>query len=482
MHWRSTLSLLTVIVVFNQFAARGAIAGQRPHVVLVMADDQGWGQTSYNHHPILKTPNLDSMAANGLRFNRFYAGGPVCSPTRASVLTSRTHNRCGVRTHGYALHLQEKTVSQAMRDAGYATGHFGKWHLNGVRGPGIPVLADDPYHPGRFGFSEWLTVPNYFDRNPIMSRNGTFEKFQGDSSKIIVDEALKFISQHASSQTPVFTVIWYGSPHSPFVADSVDLLTGEDAESAHHHGELIAMDRSIGSLRKGLRNLGISENTLVWFCSENGGLPNVGHDSAGGLKGHKGSIWEGGLRVPGIIEWPTEVTPRISDVPAGVVDTFPTLLDVCQLPAASMLDVVDGVSIRPSFRSETGPRSKPLLFHYRNKAALIDNNLKLVTENTAKQNWTLFDLAADPAESRNVSSQHPADFERLRTVLQEQLASIDQSRSGADYPQRRVTVEGPHGRFWHALPQYQRYLDEWSDRPEYNAWLKKNRNGPQRRL
>jgi len=119
----------------------------KTNIILVMADDQGWGQTGYNEHPILKTPNLDEMANSGIRFNRFYAGGPVCSPTRATVLTGRSPDRTGVFDHGYALRLQEKTLSQAIKDIGYSTGHFGKWHLNGLRGPGVPVLIDYPNGP-----------------------------------------------------------------------------------------------------------------------------------------------------------------------------------------------------------------------------------------------------------------------------------------------------------------------------------------------
>src|SRR5687767_1852744 len=122
----------------SAFAA--AAPAQRPHIVLVMADDMGWGQTSYNGHPILKTPNLDAMAAAGLRFDRFYAGAPNCSPTRATVMTGRTNDRTGVENHGFALRLQENTLPRALREAGYATGHFGKWHLNGYRGPGAPIL------------------------------------------------------------------------------------------------------------------------------------------------------------------------------------------------------------------------------------------------------------------------------------------------------------------------------------------------------
>ncbi len=123
------------------------------------------------------------MAAAGLRFDRFYAGAPVCSPTRATVMTGRTNDRTGVRDHGYGLRLEEHTVAQALREVGYATGHFGKWHLNGIRGPGVPIFADDDQSPSVFGFDEWLSVTNFFDRDPIMSRMGVFEEFAGDSPR-----------------------------------------------------------------------------------------------------------------------------------------------------------------------------------------------------------------------------------------------------------------------------------------------------------
>ena len=185
------------------------------NVILVMADDQGWGQTGYYNHPVLKTPHLDRMAENGLRFDRFYAGGPVCSPTRATVLTGRTHDRTGVLDHGYPLRKQEKTLSEAMRKKGYATAHFGKWHLNGLRGPGVPIIKNDTHGPRGFGFDYWLSVTNFFDLNPVMSRNGSFENLSGDSSEIIVNEALEFITKKSRSNIPFFVVIWYGTPHSP---------------------------------------------------------------------------------------------------------------------------------------------------------------------------------------------------------------------------------------------------------------------------
>jgi arylsulfatase A-like enzyme len=193
-----------------------------PHIILVMADDMGWGQTGYRDHTILKTPNLDAMAANGLRFERFYAGGPVCSPTRASMLTGRTHDRAGVLSPGYALRLQEKTIAQALKEAGYGTGHFGKWHLNGYRGPGVPIFGDDPRSPAAFGFDEWVSVSNFFDVNPLMSRCGQFEEFQGDSSEVAVARAIEFLEKNRQNGNPIFAVIWYGSPHSPFKASDAD--------------------------------------------------------------------------------------------------------------------------------------------------------------------------------------------------------------------------------------------------------------------
>ncbi len=459
------LNVLLLILNTATLAADG-----QPNIVLVMADDQGWGQTGYNKHPVLKTPNLDAMAANGLRFNRFYAAGPVCSPTRASVLTGRTHNRTGVKSHGFALHRQERTIAQALKDAGYATGHFGKWHLNGVRGPGVPVLMSDPHHPGHFGFEHWLTVTNYFDMNPLMSRMGKFEAFEGDSSDVIVGEALKFITAAAKDGRPSFTVIWYGSPHSPFIASEVDQVAGEDKRSANHHGEIVAIDRSVGTLRAALKRLGIHDNTLVWYCSDNGGLAGVGHDSVGGLRGKKGDVWEGGIRVPGIIEWPAKIKPRVTDYPASTMDIFPTVVDLLGLPKSAMLDVVDGMSLEPLLAKEVGRRTKPIPFYFTRRAALIDNDLKIVCERIDKGPYRLFDLKADPKESNDLSATRTEDAKRMRAALDAMVASVDRSLIGADYPEGKVTREGPHGRFWFAIPEYQPYLKDWASRPEYKNW------------
>jgi arylsulfatase A-like enzyme len=150
-----------------------------------MADDMGYAQTSYYNHPVLKTPNLDDMAKNGLRMDRFYTGAPQCSTTRATVLTGRTNDRTGIFTVGDAINKQEKTLSQAFRNAGYTTAHFGKWHLNQVNAPeGNPMPLSDPHNPGELGFDYWLSETNQFNLDPEFSRMGTVEQFKGESSAI----------------------------------------------------------------------------------------------------------------------------------------------------------------------------------------------------------------------------------------------------------------------------------------------------------
>ena len=448
-------------------------AADKPNIVLVMADDQGWGQVGYNGHPVLKTPNLDAMAESGIRFDRFYAAGPVCSPTRASVLTGRTHNRTGVPTHGSNLCLQEKTLPQALKRAGYATGHFGKWHLNGVRGPGVPILADDANHPGRYGFDEWLSVTNYFDLNPLMSRNGKFEEFKGDSSVISITEALKFMARQNESDSPFFVVIWFGSPHNPMRAMDKDLNKFEDSKLGHHLGEIVGIDRSVGALRKGLRDLGIEQETLVWYCSDNGGL-NVDPDAVGNLKGHKGSLFEGGIRVPGIVEWPGRIAPKVTDFPASTMDIMPTIIDLLGLPEDSQLAVRDGESIAALFKDGTPKRKHPIPFRFTKGAALIDGNYKLLSTNQSKEEqWKLFNLKDDPGETRDLSKEFPDRFEKMKSDAWAMIASVDASAAGKDYPENKI-VQKPRRAFWYEMSEYRPHLETFFERPEYAGYKKKS--------
>ncbi len=451
----------------------------RPNIVLMMADDQGWGETSYNGHPVLRTPNLDAMAKAGLLFHRFYAAGPVCSPTRASVLTGRTHFRTGVESHGYALRLQEPTLSTALRAAGYHTSHFGKWHLNGLRGPGVPILGSDDHSPGHFGFDDWLSVTNFFDRDPILSRRGQFEEFQGDSSEIVVAEAIENIRHQVRRNQPFFTVIWFGTPHSPFVAAQADKgpFAALDEKSQNHYGELVAMDRAVGTLRAELRSLNIAQNTLFWFCSDNGGLPGITPSTVGDLRGYKGSLYEGGLRVPGIIEWPAGIPkPRTTHVPAVALDIAPTIAEIVGLPDSSFLQPQDGMSLEPLFTQQWDARPKPIPFHCFGETALIDNEWKLLHVGRGRQRdnkqYELYNLSSDPGEQKNLFAQSDPRSTQMLARMKEFQASVQASFQGHDYPERTVAEGEPVPRFWMDVPHYEPYFDDWRDRPEYRARLR----------
>jgi arylsulfatase A-like enzyme len=325
-----------------------------PHIILVMADDQGWGDMAYNGHPVVQTPNFDNLAASGLRFDRFYAAAPVCSPTRGSVMTGRHPNRFGCFSWGNTLRPQELTIAEVLKSAGYVTGHFGKWHLGSVQ-------VGSPVNPGASGFDEWFSAPNFFENDPILSREGTAVQLNGESSEVTVDAAIQFIRKHVNSDKPVFTVVWFGSPHLPHIASKQDslLYPGLDPALQHFYGEITGMDRAVGKLRQELKTLGITKNTLLWYCSDNGGLPYVG--TTGG-RGHKGQIYEGGLRIPSIIEWPEKIKqPKATNLPANTSDIFPTLLEVAGITMENK-PVLDGISLLPAIEEKMENRPRPMGF------------------------------------------------------------------------------------------------------------------------
>lgn len=449
-------------------------AAPRPNIILIMTDDQGWGEAGFREHPVLRTPNLDAMAASGLRFDRFYAAAPVCSPTRASVLTGRAPFRTGVVLHGYALRRQERTLAQALRAAGYRTAHFGKWHLDGLRGPGVPILANDPHHPGHFGFDHWVSSTNYFDFDPILGESTGFHRTTGESSAVVFEEALRFITTKARTEHPFFVVIWASAPHSPFAATEADRRDFSDLglESQHHYGELVAFDRHLGILRGALREAGLAENTLIWFCSDNGGLPDIEHGTTGGLRGHKGSLWEGGLRVPAVVEWPGRLSPGVTAFPASTCDIFPTIADLLELPEAAMLDPVDGISLRDALFAGAVERSRPMAFLYRNQSAFIEGHHKLLLLGDPGEPGRLYNLEDDPGETRDLANREP---DRVR-LLTEQLArwreGVDASFAGKDYPEGRVIPGDPEPVFWWDKTDYAPWLKTWRDRADYRQHLR----------
>ncbi len=322
----------------------------KPNIILVMADDQGWGDVGYNGHPFVKTPELDAMAREGFVLDRFYAAAPVCSPTRASVMTGRNPIRTKVTNHGRYMRPHEQTIAETLQAAGYVTGIFGKVHL----GSGQP---DSPCNPSVMGFDEWIIGLNFYDNDPYLSRNGTIEHRTGKGSVLAMDDALAFLNKHKNNEQPLFAVVWFPSPHDPHkeVPDGQTLYA--DKKHAGYYREITLLDQQVGRLRRGLRDMNLADNTIVWYCSDNGGLVNA---TSGGRQ-RKGSIYEGGLRIPGIIEWPARKLSGRTAVPTWTCDIYPTLLSMAGIDHQPPHEL-DGIDISPIIAGKINKRSKPMGF------------------------------------------------------------------------------------------------------------------------
>jgi arylsulfatase A-like enzyme len=480
-------ALIILLMSVNAFGAT------RPNVILLMADDMGWAQTGYYGHPLMKTPNLDAMARNGLRMDRFYAGAPSCTPTRASVLTGRTPDRTGAFRVGHSINKQEKMLSTAFQDAGYATAHFGKWHLNQLGTDGHPLSGDDPHNPGELGFDYWLSNTSGFDLGEFeLSRNGVRETFNGDGSEVIVAEAVKYISSQVAQEKPVFVVIWYSAPHGPWTATEEDIkpyLGKVDLTSAHMLGEIVAIDRSIGHLRQALRELDVADNTLLWFTSDNGGTADidtlvlgegedrkviypsncsdeidpmitslqartnfgcyrgVDPDSSGYLRGFKKDFYEGGLREPTVVEWPAGIEPRATSFPSGTVDIFPTLIDVAGLDPDSINKVHDGISLTGVFKDEPTRRDQPMGFRSSGGWMWLDNDWKIVnnpdyTDDENSKGFELYNVIGDPSETQDLIDLYPDRAAAMYEQFLQWSLSVSRSALGADYPEGRVLPAG----------------------------------------
>ena len=431
----------------------------RPNVILAMTDDQGWGDTGYNGHRVLKTPALDAMARSGLRFSRFYSGAPVCSPTRGSAVTGRHPYRYGI-TFANVGHMlpEEVTLAEALKTQGYLTGHFGKWHLGTLTrtetesnrgGPKGAAHYSPPWDNGfDVCFSTEAKVPTW---NPML-KPGTHEPYgtsywtgpgkkvaenlEGDDSRVIMDRAVPFIREAVERRKPFLAVIWFHTPHEPVVAGPKHLARYKDVASEkerHYYGCLTAMDEQMGRLRNELRDLGIAENTLLWFCADNGPEHKTGPGSTGGLRGRKRSLFEGGVRVPGLLEWPARLkAARTTDVPSSTSDYFPTVLDALGFTMTGRPEPLDGVSLMPLIEGRMTERPRPIAFESGGQIALIDNRYKLITQGKGNA-WMLFDLVADPSETKDLAAEKPEIARKMRATLDAWRASCKESLAGKDY-------------------------------------------------
>ena len=492
----------TALLLLLSFAFRAASHAAPPSIILMMGDDHGWEETGYHGHPHVKTPVLDEMAASGLRLDCFYAAHPSCSPTRASFLTGRHPNRMGTFAPGWSLRPEEITSAHLLGKAGYHCGHFGKWHVGAVK-------KESPVCPGAMGFHEWLSHDNFFELNPSLSRNGgPPEVFQGESSAILIAETIRFIDRTKESGKPFFAVVWFGSPHEPYSGLPEDLALYDDLPAKYtrkvrltsnetggpttrpqgevlreRYAEITAMDRAIGVLRKHLSVSGLRENTLLFYCGDNGTSP----DAALGFphRGVKGQIYEGGTLVPGLIEWPARIPqPRSTSVRASTSDLLPTLCAITGQPLPAR--PLDGIDLTPLLDGRMTARSNPLYFwdydskpmkgdklqpwitpelqqgttplakkaggkatrdftnfhhpaitdaDYLGPRAIIDGHFKLVIHEPANGDpkRELFDLRTDPAEKTDLIKEQPATAEKLQAQLREWQKSVLESLTGADY-------------------------------------------------
>lgn len=384
-----------------------------PNVLVILADDQGWGDCSLNGNTNLTTPNIDALGHSGAVLDRFYVC-PVCSPTRAEFLTGRYHPRGGVRdvTSGQErLNPDEKTIADTFKAAGYATGAFGKWH-NG---------SQWPYHPNARGFTEYYGFTSghwgeYFD--PPLEHNGVFLRAHGYIADDLANHAISFIEENRDH--PFFCYLPFNTPHSPFcvpdeywdrLKDSPIALRGSLGEKEDLPVTRCALamcenlDWNVGRVLKRLDELHLAENTIVVYFSDNGPASRRWN---GGMKGIKGSTDEGGVREPFIIRWPGKIKPetKVREI-AGAIDLLPTLAHLTGVPVASTKPL-DGVDISPLLLGTATNWPDRLIFStFRGPVSVRSQKYRL------DRQGALFDMEADPGQEKNIAADHPEIAKKL---------------------------------------------------------------------
>lgn len=449
---RSGISILaSIALMILTPISSAAQAGQRPNIILCMTDDQGYGDLGIHGNPLIRTPVLDRLASGSVRFTSFYVS-PVCAPTRSSLLTGRYSLRTGVYdtyNGGAIMAAEEKTLAEILNRAGYRTGIFGKWHLG----------DNYPFRPQDQGFEESLVhsaggigqvgdVKNYFefDRSyfdPVLWKNGTPFQTQGYCSDVYTDAAIEFIE--ANHAEPFFVYLSFNAPHTPLqVPDEYyRMYENTDPSAAAYprrgrplpemsdrhkdaarrvYAMVTNIDCNLGRLFECLRSLKVDTNTAIIFLTDNG--PQQPRYTAG-LRGRKGSVYEGGIRTPCFMRIPgLPAGPREIGTPAAHIDVLPTVLDLCGIPVPTT-PRIDGHSLLPLIRGRgVSWENRFLFFHwqrgfpepYRN-IAVRRGKYKLVGQvpHTAGiEEFELFDLQRDPTETEDLSNSHPQVARELK--------------------------------------------------------------------
>ena len=456
-----------------------------PNIVYMLVDDVGYGDVEYNGGKAL-TPHLNAMAKgpHSIHLTRFYAGGPVCSPTRGTILTGRNHNRyciwhadLGVPRDELTcpslgpLPSSEVTIAEMLKEHGYHTSFYGKWHVGDLKPiPGGNVKWPVS-HPGMNGFTDWLvterhtasllpnckcssqysctidgrqyspyTCRNYLSMNPY---TGKLEKYPGqvfEDSHFLVDRFEEFLTKRNTSK-PFFFILGFHSVHSEFFAtphwfDYYKNVT-PNHQKRHYLGTMSALDEAIGRVRKRLQEPPLHCNTMLWFSSDNGPQKDE-PGSSGGLRGRKGEVLEGGIRVPGIIEWPGVIEGNIkSDFPVVTNDLLPTVADILGIETPQGV-ILDGISILPFLQNKTNQRESNMKFAFHIRKGKLDANFhgavvgdqyKYLAEfDKGKiQNFNLYDLFSDRGETTNVSSSHIDLTLSMKEELEAFLLSVNKS-------------------------------------------------------
>ena len=422
----------TIFLLLAPLAFLAAKEKTQPNFVIFLTDDLGWGDLACYGHPVIKTPNLDRFAKQGTKFTQCYSACAVCSPSRSAILTGRTPYRNGVWRWipgGHRVHLRESevTLAELLKEEGYATCHVGKWHLNGK------FNSKDQPQPDDHGFDHWLATQNNAapsHKNPknFVLNGKELGELEGYSAPLVVEEGIRWLKKIRDPKKPFFLNVWTHEPHLPIESDPkfMDLYKEFDDEGIRqHHGNVTQIDHAFGNLMKALDEMGLAENTFVFFTSDNGpegnGLKGRTRGSTGGLRERKRSSHEGGIRVPGIARWPGKVPANVENrTPIIGSDLFSTILGVLDVPPPGDR-TIDGTDFMPLFSGKKIDREIPL--YWRNhlargqiRVALRDGDWKILG-NEGLTDFQLFKIEEDWKEQNELSGKHPDKLEALKKKL-----------------------------------------------------------------